>query len=411
MPSKISIDEIISRRKDLSSDKAPVVKAAKSPASWNKDSRSARFVMNSQAPDRYKDIVVTAGIDTTEFERNPVALLFHASRSWPVGSWSNLEKILKGRPPRIEGDVTLLPEGGPVPEIDQTAWMLANGGIKACSIGFSPNWDDAEMILDEEGKWSGGIKWNSSELLECSIVAVGASQSALIKDAGGDWKLARELVEEMLDTYAKTPEGLLVPRAEYEKTYRTVVEKIAADEIAPAPPPVVELNAEPEAIEPAVENKGMDLLTDEVLDAFAGQIKDTDIVVLRDADEMKLVIERDGAPIGELVLPVDLTVAQIKEVQQSICDRANVDPEAPALETLSIEVDTTAIAEATEKVTALDKLLDSVGAKLTKFFGSKAAEPEPVEPPAPPTAEAIETAKAKAAASLERLTSKGLIEA
>lgn len=225
MPQKMSVDEIMSKRKDLQSGATPIVKAAKAPASWNKEARSARFVMNAQTVDRYGDIVVTSGIDTTEFEKNPVALLFHKSREWPIGNWGNLEKMTSGRPPRLEGDVVLLPSGGPVKEVDEAAWMISNGGIRACSIGFMPDWDDYEMILDSENQWTGGIKFNKTTLLECSICAVPASPQALIKDAaGGDMRLARELLEDVLDNWAKTPEGLLVPRAEYEAAHRDIGE-------------------------------------------------------------------------------------------------------------------------------------------------------------------------------------------
>ncbi|RVC05738.1 hypothetical protein EN883_03520, partial [Mesorhizobium sp. M7A.F.Ca.AU.002.06.1.1] len=488
MPKKISIDEIIAKRKDIGSDVAPIMKAAKAPASWNKESRSARFVMNAQAVDRYGDIIVTAGIDTTEFERNPVALLFHNSRTWPVGSWGNLEKVLKGRPPRIEGDIVLLPAGGPVKEIDETEWMIANGGIRACSIGFMPDWDNYEMILDDEERWTGGIQFNKSILLEASIVAIPASPQSLIKAAGRDMNLARELLEDVLDNWAKTPEGLLIPMDEYRakhfdlngnrsifvidkafaptaKTFVPVADmtleattqdeavkfvgaKVTidpdhaenkgapfSDSLAKATGEVIDSWIVDEGVNKGVhalavefltdawsgmfrgikadrfllaekaiadgtatvdeardalgldplpvadvtdEKKGMDLLTDEVLDAFAAQIKEADIVVLRNADEVKLVIEREGESVGELVLPLDLTIRQIDEVSQSICDRVTKAKEEPESEkkptsvgSISIELDT---AEATEKLTALQRLLESVGATMAKFFGTKDVE-------------------------------------
>jgi len=220
MANKISIDEMMSRRKDLQSGTATIIKAS-APPSWDKDKRSARFIMNAQEVDRYGDIVVTSGIDTTEFEKNPVALLFHNSRSWPVGSWSDVTKVTKGKPPRLEGTLNFLPQGGPVKEVDEAAWMVANGGIRACSIGFMPDWDSAEPIMDEDGEWTYGIKWNKSSLLECSICSVGASPSSLVKDASSP-SVAKELLEVILDNWALTPEGLIIPRKEYDAAYRTI---------------------------------------------------------------------------------------------------------------------------------------------------------------------------------------------
>lgn len=416
MPKKISVDEILSTRGDLAGGSI-ISKAARAPASWNKDNRSARFVMNSQATDRYGDIVVTEGIDTTEFEKNPVALLFHSSRSWPVGSWANLEKILKGRPPRIEGDVILLPSGGPVEEVDKAAWMIENGGLRACSIGFKPDWDQAEMILDEEGKWTGGIKWTASELLECSLVSVPASPQALIKDAAGDWRLAKEFVEEVLDTYSRTPEGLLVPKDLYEKAYRTTIEKILEDT------PVEPVAPKGAVAEPAVDEKTVETpseddkaapLTDEVLNAFAALVKADDVVVLRDADHLKLVIERSGEEVEYLLLPDDMTITQIREVQASIAKRAapapvkEVDPLKSKI-SIGLDLDTT---EATEQLSGLERLIDSVTAKMARLFG-KAAEPD-VDKSAPevkaaPTQEEVDAMKARAASILADIASKELI--
>jgi hypothetical protein len=199
---------------------AVVEKAARSasPSTWDAEARSARFIMTSEAVDRYGDIVVTSGIDTAEFEKNPVGLLFHNSKTWPVGKWAGLEKMLRGRPPRLEGDLILLPPGGPVKEIDETAWMLENGGIKACSIGFLPNWDEVDLRLDEEGHYA-GLLFNKSTLLECSVCAIPANPQALVKNAPS-MSMARELIEDILDNYTRTPAGLVVPRADLEAAYR-----------------------------------------------------------------------------------------------------------------------------------------------------------------------------------------------
>lgn len=223
---RISADEAIAKAKANEQTRETsagitLVKAAKAPPSWDKNERSARFVMTSQAQDRYGDIVVTDGVDLSEFEQNPVGLLFHNSRTWPVGHWANMEKMLRGRPPRLEGDLIMLPAGGPVKEVDEAAWMIENGGIRACSIGFLPDWDEVESVLDDEGKWM-GMRFVRSTLLECSICAIPANPQALAKSFGEDHRLARELIEDILDNWARTPEGVMVPRKAYEEAYSVV---------------------------------------------------------------------------------------------------------------------------------------------------------------------------------------------
>ena len=60
--------------------------------------------------------------------------------------------------------------------------MIENGGMRAASIGFVPNFDAIEMIMEDDGKtWSGGLTFNESELVEASLVNVPANPDALAK--------------------------------------------------------------------------------------------------------------------------------------------------------------------------------------------------------------------------------------
>lgn len=203
-----------------------IVKVATgSPSSWNSEKRSARFIMTSQVKDRYGDIVVTAGLDTTQFDKNPVALLNHRSSSFPIGVWKNVEKVLRGRPARMEGDLVVHETGGPIPEIDQAAWAIEHGVMRASSIGFAPDFDAMEMIMGQDGSWTGGLQFNAGELLECSLCGIPANPQALVKEFSSDLGLARETVEQILDNYAHDPEsGKLVERSAFEALY-TIVAK------------------------------------------------------------------------------------------------------------------------------------------------------------------------------------------
>lgn len=466
---KMSADEAQSKRKDHLAKSAgqdnAIVKAAKAPASWNKDQRSARFVMSTQAVDRYGDIVMTDGIDTTEFERNPVGLLFHSSRSWPVGSWGELAKELNRRPPRLEGTLAMLPEGGPVKEIDEAAWMIANGGVRACSIGFMPDWDNVEGIVDDEGFWT-GLKFNASTLLECSVCSVPANSQALIKQADGDPRLARELLEDVLDNWTRSPEGLLMPRAEFEAAYRVTTEKIAADEIAPVAGEVwslpkqfaglftAEQDAELHALA-ATDAKAADAKAAEfkaALDAasnaadelaifrqFVSTMQDGD--VLSKAADIIEVEPKDGyrcfeKRAGAVLFTIDaadgtprqcLSVESVTDEHEEIIEarvseiaaaKAAAVPENKT-ETpvsnivLNVSADTSEVEAAAKKVEGIFGRL----AKQFPMFFPKAIEERieptivPTEPPVPPTGEAISAAKAKAAAVRERLAGKGLIAA
>lgn len=221
---EVSLDQIISQRAltvRTTQKGDALYKIAKGPASWNKENRSARFVMTAEVVDRYGDVVVTKGVDTAEFEKNPIALWAHDNRAFPIGQWQNLSKIVNSNKKRLEGDCVLSPEGT-TPETDILAALVAAGTVRACSIGFMPKaW---ESIKDEKDRWT-GYKFMESELLECSPCNVPANPAALIKAAGGDDRSALQAIELILDEWALTPEGLIVPRKEFERAYEVVKDK------------------------------------------------------------------------------------------------------------------------------------------------------------------------------------------
>lgn len=432
---RISADEAMASRKDhvRETDRGmAVVKAARGPASWDKEARSARFVMTAQTVDRYGDIVVTEGIDTVEFEKNPVAPFCHNTRSWPVGTWGNLEKVLKGRPPRMEGDLMLLPAGGPCPEIEQLEWMLANGGIRACSIGFVPDWDDAEMILDEEGKWSGGIRWNRSELIECSPCVVPANPQAIAKMAAGNMRMAKELIEDVLDNWARSPEGVLMPRKDFEEAYRSVVERmppagtlpVTDDEIAAADIRSVEF--EVAKLVPAIDGTTVAVSGERnlLLKAVDGKWKcqgepkagdkSTARVECKVVDDKFVYAKATQADAtyddGEWR---DFPASEGRQNDIGATDEGiTVDPGNGAGSVvkdceIKLKADTSEVEASISKVSGL---LDGLAEKIAKVFGRKAPESqaERVEPvmAIEPTKEEVEAAKAKAAETLARLRAK-----
>jgi hypothetical protein len=177
-----------------------LVKLASTPTSWDASKRSACFVMTSQTPDRMGDIVVTAGVDTTEFMRNPQAFLNHNSASWPIGQWTNVVKHLRAQTPRMEGDLVLHEGSGPIAQIDEAAWMIERGYMKACSIGFLPDWSACERVLNADGMWDGGLIFHKAELLECSLCGIPANPAALAKGLG-------KSQDKGFETWLRTPEG------------------------------------------------------------------------------------------------------------------------------------------------------------------------------------------------------------
>lgn len=232
---RVSLDEIVSKRRASATDDGKLYKAVVLDdvvtKGYDPAARSRRFVMSSESVDLYGDIVRQAGLDTTNFEKNPVALAFHDHRK-KVGWWKDLAKI-NGKPKRTEGEVTLH-EAGTSDVVDEMDRYLQQDAIRACSISFVPT--DAEWIIDDQGRNTWGLDFKASILTECSLCFVPANPDALAKAAGGDMRLAAEMFERFLDTYCEKTAGGIVVRKDFADAYmamkapKTIVEAPKAED-------------------------------------------------------------------------------------------------------------------------------------------------------------------------------------
>lgn len=463
---KASADEARSRRdkhvrKALGGSEA-VIKGFRSPPSWDPQKRSARFTMSSESVDRYGDIVVQSGIDIGNFVGNPQGLLFHNSRSWPCGQWSDIQKVLNGRPKRTEGTLTLLPEGTD-PDVDRAAAHVAVGSIRTVSIGFVPNWDEVELILDDEEEWVTGLKFNESELVECSLVPIPAQPDALVKFAEG-LPLARDIIEHVLDNYAKSPEGLLLPMDEYRAKHLDLISNRTIHVIRGLLPDAEPKTAEPKALE-------LKATTDEEARSFNGAAVILNPAIKANQEEepaktwlectgevisgwivssgefkgvFALAVEfsdKSGTPLGmwrglaaDRVLlaksapaskeaPAPATAIEpAAETERTAAETVVAPAPAPAVKdiTITFNVDTT---DAEKKVNAFTKLIEGATAQLDRLLGRAPKEERqepvivpkdetavvPATPAAPPTPEELAAVKDAAAERLKELS--GLLAA
>lgn len=225
----VSIDEYLAsrgyggvERKHFARDDGVVLKALPASmvekAKFDKEAGTIRFVMSAEVEDRDRDIVVQAGLDTAEFEKNPVAPWGHQARDMPVGQWADIAKVLTGRPKRTEGTLKLT-KGEP--QADRLALHLEAGSIRACSIGFMPKSIERREVPDEmKGDYFyPGYMIHEAELYECSPCSIPANPAALAKAAAAGDALSRELIEQVLDCW-DLKDGLIVPRKAFEDAHR-----------------------------------------------------------------------------------------------------------------------------------------------------------------------------------------------
>lgn len=116
------------------------------------------FVISAETPDRVGDVVIQRGIDLTNFNQNPVALVSHDFSQMPIGVWKNV---------RVQGDATLadlhLANAGTSRAADIARGLINQGILKAVSVGFRG------LVMEPLQR---GTKYIKSELLEVSLVSV-----------------------------------------------------------------------------------------------------------------------------------------------------------------------------------------------------------------------------------------------
>lgn len=334
MPETISVDEFLSQR-SVSAKDGVLYRAAKMPKTFDPEARSATFVMSDETVDSYGDILRAKGCVLDRFLTNPIALLNH-SYNQMIGTWADVEKKQK----RVEGTVTLAAEGTS-PVVDMTFNLMSQGILRAASVGLMPI--KVERRLDENGEplWAYDIlEW---EMIECSVVAVPANPSALAKSMSEGCVMARDLLEQVLDTYVKTPTGLIVPIAEVEKAY-------------------------------LVANGSKTIRASRTNDE--SDREDVNPVDEAATSRSNLDLARHSADID---LSLDVDEKSIDEIHDTVG--------SIPVGTLSVDVD---ISEAERKLTGISRLFDTVLLKARELAGlTEKPEPEPELVP-----EAMERAKA-----------------
>ena len=184
--------------------------------------RDVRFVASTSEPDREGDVVVTAGIETDAYQKNPVIPFAHDYRSLPIGRAIEIQR----EPTRLLVTVRFAPaEANPMAQ--QVLDLVRGGFLSAMSIGFRP----LEWKYDETRK---GINFYRTELLECSVAVVPANASALVAASarGIDTRVLRAWAartwEGQMMTRQHDGPGLLIRDA--DPTERVAVDPVALAE-------------------------------------------------------------------------------------------------------------------------------------------------------------------------------------
>lgn len=159
---------------------APVEGARKTyaaaPVAVDEDARTIRYVWSDETVNDYGDIVRTSGWDLSRYAKNPIALWMHDMHQ-PIGV--GVDYGTKGK--QLVGGIKFA-AAGTSPWHDMR-WNLARQGVtSAVSVGFDPIervWHDDDEERMALGLGAFGVEITKAQLLEISLVSIGANPNAL----------------------------------------------------------------------------------------------------------------------------------------------------------------------------------------------------------------------------------------
>jgi HK97 family phage prohead protease len=122
------------------------------------------MLVSTSTPDRDGDRVIPAGVDVSNFKKNPILLWAHDYTGIPVGAVTGLEQTGEGWRARWRWN-----ESDDFAQRVKRGWD--EGFIRAASIGFLPR----KVVGNDHG----GYDFVQSELLEISLVPVPANGEAV----------------------------------------------------------------------------------------------------------------------------------------------------------------------------------------------------------------------------------------
>jgi HK97 family phage prohead protease len=162
--------------------------------------------------DRDGDVIKVSGIDTKNWKKNPVIMLFHNYHDFPIGLGIGKKAWVDGNELKVKFKFLI--------EDNEKAFQAARlwkaGALKGLSVGFKPDYSSIEYPEKKEGKKVASRIFNNVELLEVSVVPVPSNQEALMASIGKsvengdvseeDYNIIKELFDTEIEKEEKTVE-------------------------------------------------------------------------------------------------------------------------------------------------------------------------------------------------------------
>ena len=162
---------------------------------------------SSEAVDRDNEVLAMDGWDLKNFKKNPVVLLFHDHRDFPVGRAKVAIKDGK-----LIFDIEF-PQEGINPKADIARKMYKSGFMKGSSVGFiGKNW-----VEETDKKGNRYLKSMKHELLEITLCPIGCNPEALLLEKS----LKGIVTEEEIKSFLPLQDKVVTKDIPKEKEYLT----------------------------------------------------------------------------------------------------------------------------------------------------------------------------------------------
>lgn len=178
--------------------------------SIDEEKHTAKFVMSTATIDRHGEVVDQDSWILDHFLKNPAFFWGHRSNDFPLGKWLS---IWLEADPETPGQMMLMGEAefavGVHPDIDRAWAHVVRGDLNMVSVGFIPN----RVDYDEEKK---AFVLYENELIECSLVGVGANRRALIKSDA-------EIKQVIIDTKKEIEDSIIPSDPSFSRRMRAAM--------------------------------------------------------------------------------------------------------------------------------------------------------------------------------------------
>jgi HK97 family phage prohead protease len=159
----------------------------------NKENREAEFVISTEAVDTYGTVFKMNGWDLKRYNENPIVCYQHKSNS------DNPDMILGTSELRIQDNQLIAIvrfESADINPLAEKVWQKVQAGtLRMASVGANPktaHWGD-----EKAGEIRDVLYFDSSELLEWSIVTMGSNPEALKREVKTIEELRAEMIKEI----------------------------------------------------------------------------------------------------------------------------------------------------------------------------------------------------------------------